>query len=166
MKRQTKLHLVLSPSQAKKLQLNLDGTPIINTANNKQLNEIVDEKQKFRKIPEIKKIEKKKEDKELTIFEEAQKFAGRIAAILDGFSPFAGVVIVVIPFMLSGWVVQAELLNFIFSFILTIFVLFLLGTYLAKLSNESILKYGSQMVIAALLTGILTLGLSQLVSNI
>lgn len=93
---------------------------------------------------------------EKTMFEEAQDFAGKIAAFVDGFSPFAGVMIVVLPFVFGDSTNPAGIWSYIISFSLSVIVLFLLGTYLAKLSRESILKFGLQMVAAAVFTGVLT----------
>ena len=111
---------------------------------------------------EKKKKEKEKKKKH-TLYEEAQEFAARMAAVVDGLSPFAGVMVVVIPFMF----LQDNVTNnvFIICFILTGIVLFLLGTYLANISKDSILKYGMQMVLAAVLTSIISLGLGQLARN-
>ncbi|MHA1585109.1 MAG: VIT1/CCC1 transporter family protein [Promethearchaeota archaeon] len=103
---------------------------------------------------ENKKMKKKNNKK--TIYEEAQNFAQKIAAIVDGFSPFAGVLVVIAPFLFGDFNSAATLLQYISSFTLTVIVLFLLGGYLAKLSRESILKYGLQMVMAAVFTALLT----------
>lgn len=105
----------------------------------------------------------KKESK--TIFEEAQDFAGKVAAFVDGFSPFAGVMIVVLPFIFGNQSQPASLFQYIVSFALSIVVLFLLGSYLAKISRESIIKFGLQMVLAAIFTGILTVFFNWLLNS-
>ena len=171
--KKSSLHLGLTPEQAKKLNLNLDGTP---------KGEIIKKKKKTNKpsappISDISNIQsqskvekslkkKKKGEKEETIFEAAQEFASRVAAGVDGLSPFAGVVVVVIPFLFAGWDSPVRWISFIISFILTVIVLFFLGRYLAILSRESIVKYGLQMVFAAVLTALITLGLNTIVQGL
>jgi len=145
-------HLGLSEDQAKKLGIKLDE-PL-------QKNQEIE-------ITDVKKYKAKKKAKkvknEQTIYEEAQHFAGIVAALVDGLSPFAGVMIVVLPFVfgLNG---TTEMYQFIISFILTVIVLFTLGGYLARLSKDSILKYGLQMVFAAVLTSAITLILNSLIN--
>ena len=102
------------------------------------------------------------EEKKHTLYEEAQEFASRAAAIVDGLSPFAGVVVVVLPF-LFGTGEFASMTHYIFSFILTMGVLFLLGSYLATISRDSKLRYGMQMVMAAVFTSALSLFLNSMV---
>ncbi|MHA1618831.1 MAG: VIT1/CCC1 transporter family protein [Promethearchaeota archaeon] len=115
-------------------------------------------KQKFSK-------KQKKEKKEMTIFEEAQVFAGRIAAFVDGFSPFAGVMVVILPFVFGNATAEAGLWSYIISFVSAVVVLFLLGSYLAKLSRGSVMKFGTQMVLAAVFTGVLTVFFNWLINN-
>ncbi len=110
-----------------------------------------------------KKQKKHKEEK--TIFEEAQVFAGRIAAFVDGFSPFAGVMVVILPFVFGDPTAEAGLISYIISFISAVVVLFLLGSYLAKLSRGSVMKFGTQMVLAAVFTGILTVFFNALINK-
>ena len=148
-------HLGLTEEQARKLGIKL-GEPILK----KQEIDITD------KITSLKKYKVRKKEKkvksEQTIYEEAQHFAGMVAALVDGLSPFAGVMIVVLPFIFGiNGNVQTE--QFIISFILTLMVLFTLGGYLARLSKDSVIKYGMQMVFAAILTSGITLILQALV---
>jgi len=145
-------HLGLTEEQARKL-----GIKIGESSTKKQE---IDVKNSLKKYKVRKK--KKKVENEQTIYEEAQIFAGRVAAAVDGLSPFAGVMIVVLPFIfhLEG---DTQPIQFIFSFILTVIVLFILGGYLAKLSKDSIIKYGLRMVFAAVLTSGLTLFLNYIV---
>ncbi|MHA1718508.1 MAG: VIT1/CCC1 transporter family protein [Promethearchaeota archaeon] len=146
-------HLGLTEEQAKKL-----GVKLEKTHSNNLNTEVVP-----KEIP-IKKIHKKKKkiETEHTIYEEAQAFAGKVAAAVDGLSPFAGVMVVVLPFLFNLKSTN-QLVQFIISFILTVVVLFMLGGYLAKLSKDSVIKYGLQMVFAAVLTSILTLSLNYLI---
>ncbi|UYP47847.1 hypothetical protein NEF87_004132 [Candidatus Lokiarchaeum ossiferum] len=167
--KKSSLHLGLTPEQAKKLNLNLDGSPKVVDTKKPPLVQPTPKKQKNLQSPtseEQPRKKKKKVEKEETIFEAAQEFASKVAAAVDGLSPFAGVVVVVIPFLFAGWDSTVGWASFIISFILTVVVLFFLGRYLAILSRESVIKYGAQMVFAALLTALLTLGLNQIVQGL
>jgi predicted membrane protein (TIGR00267 family) len=146
-------HLGLTEEQARKL-----GIKIGESSTKKQE---IDVKNSLKKFKVRKK--KKKVENEQTIYEEAQHFAGIVAALVDGLSPFAGVMIVVLPFMfgING---TTKMIQFIISFILTVIVLFTLGGYLARLSKDSIFKYGMQMVLAAVLTSAITLILNSLIN--
>ena len=162
------LHLGLTSDQAKKLGLNLDGTrnlaivppeePIRPENGDRKKSTMLQKQPRKKKKNKVKTPEK-------TIYEEAQSFAGKVAALIDGLSPFIGVLIVIIPFAFGVNAEQATLTQYIISFILSVIVLFLLGSYLASISRESWISYGTQMVLAAVLTGILTVTLGIFVSS-
>ena len=145
-------HLGITEEQARKLGIKIGESSVIKKE--------IDVKKTLKMY--IVKKKKKKVENEQTIYEEAQHFAGIVAALVDGLSPFAGVMIVVLPFLfgLNG---DTQPIQFIISFILTVIVLFTLGGYLARLSKDSVLKYGMQMVFAAVLTSGITLILTNLV---
>ena len=145
-------HLGLNEEQARKL-----GIKIGESSSKKQEIDVKNSLKKYKV-----RNKKKKVKNEQTIYEEAQKFAGKIAAIVDGLSPFAGVMIVVLPFIF-GLEGNTQMIQYIISFILTVIVLFTLGGYLARLSKDSIIKYGLQMVFAAVLTSAITLLLNFLI---
>jgi predicted membrane protein (TIGR00267 family) len=134
------------PSEAEDFLKISKGQPLIDKKKSQQK----DSKQKNDEIKE------KEKEKETTLYEESQEFASKIAAIIDGFSPFAGVVVVVIPFLLATSA-SATNFQFIACFVITGIVLFILGSYLAIISRENIYKFGFQMVLAAVLTSILSL---------
>lgn len=154
-RRPSSLHLGLTPDQAKKLGINIQHLK-------KEKVEVIkkEEKKKAKYIIPLTEIEdgenSKEKDEAKTIFEEAQDFAGKIAALVDGLSPFLGVMVVIIPFMIN-FAGNPSIAQFIISYFLSIFVLFMLGRYLAKLSKASIAKYGLQMVGAAVITSVLTM---------
>ena len=125
-----------------KVQNQSNSSPHFDTQNNNKPKKLVQEKEK-------------------PIYEAAQLFASRIAAFIDGLSPFAGVMIVIIPFLISADP-YASNLQFYSSFILTGVVLFTLGGYLAYISKENIIKYGVQMVLSAVLTSAISIALSSL----
>ena len=73
--------------------------------------------------------------------------------------------VVIVPFLFGGFGSEPTVAQYVVSYSLSLIVLFLLGTYLAKLSRASVMKYGLQMVGAALLTSLITLGFSVLLIN-
>jgi len=149
-------HLGLTEEQARKLGIKL-GEPLLK----KKEIDITNGETSLKKYKVRKKAKKVKNEQ--TIYEEAQHFAGIVAALVDGISPFAGVMIVVLPFVfgING---TTQMIQFIISFIMTVIVLFSLGGYLARLSKDSIMKYGLQMVAAAVLTSAITLILNSLIN--
>ena len=146
-------HLGLTEEQARKL-----GIKIGESSTKKQEIDVKNSLKKYKVRKKAKKVEN-----EQTIYEEAQHFAGIIAALVDGISPFAGVMIVVFPFIFS-LDSTTRMIQFIISFIFTVIVLFTLGGYLARLSKDSIIKYGMQMVFAAVITSAITLLLNSLIN--
>jgi predicted membrane protein (TIGR00267 family) len=99
--------------------------------------------------------------KERTLAEKAESFASWIASLINGLSPAIGGLVVIIPFFFANDNVPTDDgIIFTVAFILIGFVLFGLGAYLAKISKDSILKYGIKMT----LVGILTAGLAFLLS--
>ncbi|WP_457557657.1 VIT1/CCC1 transporter family protein [Candidatus Harpocratesius sp.] len=153
-----KKNIPLEKSQKNNIDFNGGSEELQDDQNNSELNQEKPINKKNKK-----KSKTNKEPK--TMFEEAQDFAGKVAAFVDGFSPFAGVIIVVLPFLFGDPSQPASLVQYIFSFAFSVIVLFLLGSYLARLSRESILKFGLQMVAAALFTGILTVFFNWLLNS-
>ena len=83
------------------------------------------------------------------------RFATIFAAIVDGVSPALAAMLVVSPFFLVR-LGLIEIINaFYFSIFLTLLSLLILGLYLAKISNESMIKYGLQMLLVGVVTAIL-----------
>jgi predicted membrane protein (TIGR00267 family) len=87
-----------------------------------------------------------------TIHEEAYDFAAAVVALIDGISPAAAALCVISPFFFVLAGVIAYPLAFFASITLTLLVLVSLGMYLAKISDESIMKYGARMLLVGLLT--------------
>ncbi len=110
------------------------------------------------------KIEKKrnrkrnisqKEKKQIkTIQEKAERFASIVVSIVNGFSPFLGGIVPLIPFM---FVSEAGLMIFVVSFLIILICIIMLGTFLGLVARESIIKNILQMVFAFLITIIITL---------
>ncbi|MBD3352119.1 MAG: hypothetical protein GF364_11585 [Candidatus Lokiarchaeota archaeon] len=92
-------------------------------------------------------------EQEKSIAEKAESFASIILSFTDGFSPAVGSIAGLIPFFFG----DPSMTTYIISFILEIVVLFALGAYLAKISQDSILKYGLEMVLAGVITVLISI---------
>ncbi|MHA1340175.1 MAG: VIT1/CCC1 transporter family protein [Promethearchaeota archaeon] len=87
-------------------------------------------------------------EQEDSISEKAEKFASIVLSLTDGISPALGSIFGLLPFFFY----VPHLATFILSFILEGAILFLLGVYLAKISEESKVKYGFEMLLAGIIT--------------
>lgn len=108
-------------------------------------------KKRVKKI-HIHKKEKKKEVK--TVHEKAESFSGIVVSFVNGFSPFLGAIVAIIPFF---FVKQATISTFITSFLIIFICIVLLGCFLGRISQESMIKNIAQMALAFFLTMIITL---------
>ena len=63
--------------------------------------------------------------------------------------------LVVSPFILVRFGIVDTIIAFYFSIIITLISLLLLGLYLAKISDESMIKYGIQMLLVGFITAFL-----------
>lgn len=84
-----------------------------------------------------------------TIQEKAKRFATILVALVNGFAPFLGGLIPLIPFFLVPY---ASFETFIISFVIIFISIVLLGCFLGIISRESIIKNILQMLIAFSLT--------------
>ena len=91
-----------------------------------------------------------------TIYEEASTFATIVVAIIDGLAPAAAALIAIIPFFLVEWGIITLNFAYIVSLGLTFAILFTLGIFLGKVSNENMVLYGIIMIAAGLLTALIT----------
>ena len=92
---------------------------------------------------------KRKSKKVKTLHEKAETFTSIIVSLINGFSPFLGGIIPIIPFFL---VTDAEIEIFIISFIIIFVCIIFLGMFLGKISKESMIKNILQMGLAFMLT--------------
>ncbi len=111
--------------------------------------------EKAERIREIKNLEralltKLPEDGEQT---SASRVATFYAAFVNGASPAIMALIILIPFFLANFGVIEKETAFSSSIILSFALLFSLGIYLAKISQESLLKYGIMMLLVGLIAG-------------
>jgi predicted membrane protein (TIGR00267 family) len=85
----------------------------------------------------------------------SHRFAMIFAAIVDGVSPAIASILVVSPFFLVNIGFIGIKTAFYSSIFLTLIILFVLGIYLAFISDESMIKYGFQMLVIGLVTAFL-----------
>jgi len=84
----------------------------------------------------------------------ASRFATRVVALINGLSPFISAVIVLLPFFFSKFFNNIENAYYA-SGCIAFVILFLLGTFLGKISKESLIKTGLKMVLAGVVCAIL-----------
>ncbi len=85
----------------------------------------------------------------------SHRFATIFAAIVDGVSPAIAAMLVVSPFFFVRFGLINVIIAFYSSIILTLASLLFLGLYLAKISDESMIKYGLQMLFVGFITAFL-----------
>ena len=89
------------------------------------------------------------------LHDKSHRFATIFAAIIDGVSPSIAAMLVVSPFILVNFEIIAIKTAFFSSIIITLIILLVLGIFLAKISDESMIKYGIQMLIVGSVTAFL-----------
>jgi predicted membrane protein (TIGR00267 family) len=99
------------------------------------------------------------------LHEKSHRFATIFAAVVDGVSPAIAAMFVISPFFLSNFGIIATEIAFYLSIALTLVVLMLLGAYLAKISDESMIRYGIQMLLVGLVTAFLCVAVSILLGG-
>ena len=95
----------------------------------------------------------------------SHRFAAIFAAIVDGVSPAVAAMVVISPFFLANYGIITAVTAFYTTIAITLIVLSLLGVYLAKISDESMIKYGLQMLLVGILTAFLCVGVSILLGG-
>lgn len=92
-----------------------------------------------------------------SILEKESKKKVIIISLIDGLSPTIAAMIPLIPFFLAHAMLITVSLSIILSFILDFSVLFILGVFLGKLSDENILLHGILIVGVGFITGLIIL---------
>ncbi|MBI5001622.1 MAG: VIT1/CCC1 transporter family protein [Euryarchaeota archaeon] len=87
-----------------------------------------------------------------TVQGQAARFATTITALVDAISPLLASLCILIPFVLAEYGLVQVFLAFYLSIVITLVLLLLLGAYLAYISDESVLKYGSRMLFVGMVT--------------
>jgi len=121
------------------------------------------------------KAERRKKIKELEkamltdmsngLHEKSHKFAAVFAAIVDGASPALAAMFVISPFFIANFDLISIDMAFYGTISLTLLTLTMLGIYLAKISDESMIKYGLQMLVVGLITAGLCIATSVLLGG-
>ena len=83
-----------------------------------------------------------------------------IISVIDGLSPALGAVIPLIPFFLAQASIIPVNVSIIGSFVMVFIVLFGLGMFLGKTSEENVLLYGGVIVAVGLVTSLIILLIS------
>ena len=99
------------------------------------------------------------------LHERSHRFATIFAAVVDGASPAIAAMVVISPFFLYNYGFISAIIAFYSCITITLIVLILLGVYLARISDESMIKYGIQMLLVGLITAFLCVGTSILLGG-
>ena len=86
------------------------------------------------------------------LHEKSHRFAAAFAAIIDGVSPAIAAMAVISPFFIVNIGIISAEVAFYSSVAITLVVLTLLGIYLAKISDENMIRYGLQMLVIGIIT--------------
>ena len=98
---------------------------------------------------------------EKSISEKAETFAFIVLSLADGLSPVFGAIIGLIPFFIA----PPNIVTYVIAFIIEIIILYGLGSFLAKVSEKSRFVYGIQMVLAGIITAIISTAISAIGSS-
>lgn len=89
------------------------------------------------------------------LHDKSNRFATIFASLVDGVSPAIAAMAVVSPFFLSNFGLITPNMAFWGCIILTLIVLTMLGAYLARISDESLIIYGLLMLFVGVITAFL-----------
>ena len=122
--------------------------------------------EKAERTKKLKELEKAMlRDMKDSVHGKSQRFATIFAAIVDGASPALAAMIVISPFFFANYGLITPVSAFFVCIAMTMIILVILGIYLAKISDESMIKYGIQMLIVGLITAFLCVGTSILLGG-
>lgn len=122
--------------------------------------------EKAERTKKLKKLKKAMlSDLKNGLHERSHRFATFWAAIVDGASPAIAAMTVISPFFVASFGLISAQIAFYSCIGLTLIVLVLLGVYLARISDESMIRYGLQMLVVGLITAFLCVGVSVLVGG-
>jgi len=100
-----------------------------------------------------------------SLHDKAHRFASIFAAVVDGVSPAFAAMIVISPFFIARFGYIEVEAAFYGCIILTLSLLSILGVYLAKISDESMIRYGIQMLMVGIITAALCIATSILLGG-
>ena len=122
--------------------------------------------EKAERTKKLKELEKAMlSDMKESVHGKSQRFATIFAALVDGFSPAFAAMIVISPFFLANFGLITYEIAFFVCIAITFIILVLLGIYLARISDESLIKYGILMLFVGLITAALCIGTSILLGG-
>lgn len=78
-----------------------------------------------------------------------------LVALVNGFSPMLVILVILSPFVLSQLTFIPVMTAFIFSFLLILLILFLLGLVVGKIAEKNLLRSGLKMLSAGIVVGII-----------
>ncbi len=146
---QKKIHIELKKAMGKHESNNKNkSTPPINYQEEVEKAMLTPKEQRGKKRIKLPKNELKNREIK-TLHERAESFAGKIVALINGGAPFLGGLIPLTPFF---FISEATFMTFLCSFFIIISCIILLGVFLGKISETSILKTTLQMIGAFLFT--------------
>lgn len=95
----------------------------------------------------------------------SHRFAMMIASLTDGLSPFLAAMVVLSPFFLVELSIIPWDIAFRASIAITLTLLFFMGIYLGKISEENRIVYGLQMLVIGLITAFICFIVSFLIGG-
>ena len=98
------------------------------------------------------KRKERKQKKNNVIYKKAGTFASIVVSFVNGFAPFLGGLMPLIPFFI---VPEAGIVTFITSFVIILICIIFLGVFVGRISKESKIKSILQMLFAFTLTMII-----------
>lgn len=115
--------------------------------------------EKAERAKKLKKLERAMlTDMKDGLHDKSHRFATIFASLVDGISPAIAAMTVISPFFLANFGLITPNMAFLGCIILTLAVLTMLGAYLAKISDESMIRYGLQMLLIGIVTAFLCVG--------
>ncbi|MHA2244776.1 MAG: VIT1/CCC1 transporter family protein [Candidatus Hodarchaeales archaeon] len=90
-----------------------------------------------------------------TLYAKAGRVVSFINSFIDGFSPFLFGFLVLSPFFFVQFGIIEMQMGYIYSFIITFFLLFILGFFLGRISKQNWLIFGLKTSMAGVVLGIL-----------
>jgi predicted membrane protein (TIGR00267 family) len=122
--------------------------------------------EKAERTKKLKKLERAMlTDMEDGLHDKSHRFATIFASLVDGISPAIAAMTVISPFFLANFGLITPNIAFWGCIILTLTVLTMLGAYLAKISDESIIRYGLIMLFIGIITAFLCIVTSMLLGG-
>ena len=109
------------------------------------------------KYIELKKREAKSKNSE-SVLQQAEDFATIVASLVDGLAPAVGSILPLIPFFIGT---ELFFIHFIFSYLILAVLLIYLGIFLGNISGGRRAYYAINLVVAGVVTLIVTLILGQ-----